>query len=382
MRLRTVVKLGTIISVLLFVVAVGYYAFMQLDMADRNRDINLYSLVPADCTAVLESDDISAFLHECSNLNYASELERLQFPGLFNFIIGGLTEYTTENAHGLSSQMNRLLVSFHAPCGPHDQVIYFQTGTADETLLDDMLQEYMPDRFLPKEEIYRGEKIVVYPLNHEEYLSVYAQSGFLAVSYQKMLIEKVIDANLDDESLKDDAVFSQVLKGKKNQFLTLYTYGPVMPMMQQEEAAGWSEFDFHLNSDVLYLAGDNYLSSEVELADLVSDNLRETPFVRQEGLLISADRDSTQWYMNKAYEENVLNKQSFFNECVASLSYEACFSLVADMQCLDSDSQLLRPYLPAFIWNNAPLFSSFVLSAQYSLVNGKLSHIWTFTYKH
>ena len=87
MRLRTVVKLGTIISVLLFVVAVGYYAFMQLDMADRNRDINLYSLVPADCTAVLESDDISAFLHECSNLNYASELERLQFPGLFNFII-------------------------------------------------------------------------------------------------------------------------------------------------------------------------------------------------------------------------------------------------------------------------------------------------------
>lgn len=381
MRLRTVVKLGTMISVLLFVVAVGYYAFMQLDMADRNRDVNLYSLVPTDCTAVLESDDISVFLNECPNLNYASELEHFQFPGLFNFIIGGLTEYTTENAHGLSSQMNRLLVSFHAPCGPRDQVIYFQTGTADETLLADMLQEYMPDRFLPKEEVYRGEKIVVYPLNHEEYLSVYAQSGFLAVSYQKMLIEKVIDAKLDDKSLKDDTVFSQVLKGKKSRFLTLYTYGSVMPMMP-EEVAGWNEFDFHLNSDVLYLTGDNYLSSDIEVADLVSDNLKEIPFVRKEGLLISADKDSTQWYMDKAYEENALGKQSFFNECVANLSYEACFSLVADMQCLDTDSQLLRPYLPAFIGENVPLFSSFVLSAQYSLENGKLSHIWTFTYKH
>lgn len=381
MRLRTVVKLGTMISVLLFVVAVGYYAFMQLDMADRNRDVNLYSLVPTDCTAVLESDDISVFLNECPNLNYASELEHFQFPGLFNFIIGGLTEYTTENAHGLSSQMNRLLVSFHAPCGPRDQVIYFQTGTADETLLADMLQEYMPDRFLPKEEVYRGEKIVVYPLNHEEYLSVYAQSGFLAVSYQKMLIEKVIDAKLDDKSLKDDTVFSQVLKGKKSRFLTLYTYGSVMPMMP-EEAVGWNEFDFHLNSDVLYLTGDNYLSSDIEVADLVSDNLKEIPFVRKERLLISADKDSTQWYMDKAYEENALGKQSFFNECVANLSYEACFSLVADMQCLDTDSQLLRPYLPAFIWENVPLFSSFVLSTQYSLENGKLSHIWTFTYKH
>lgn len=381
MRLRTVVKLGTMISVLLFVVAVGYYAFMQLDMADRNRDVNLYSLVPTDCTAVLESDDISVFLNECPNLNYASELEHFQFPGLFNFIIGGLTEYTTENAHGLSSQMNRLLVSFHAPCGPRDQVIYFQTGTADETLLADMLQEYMPDRFLPKEEVYRGEKIVVYPLNHEEYLSVYAQSGFLAVSYQKMLIEKVIDTKLDDKSLKDDTVFSQVLKGKKSRFLTLYTYGSVMPMMP-EEVAGWNEFDFHLNSDVLYLTGDNYLSSDIEVADLVSDNLQEIPFVQKEGLLISADKDSTQWYMDKAYEENALGKQSFFNECVANLSYEACFSLVADMQCLDTDSQLLRPYLPAFIGENVPLFSSFVLSAQYSLENGKLSHIWTFTYKH
>ena len=46
MRLRTVVKLGTIISVALFCLAIGYYAFMQLDTAGRNREVNLFSLIP------------------------------------------------------------------------------------------------------------------------------------------------------------------------------------------------------------------------------------------------------------------------------------------------------------------------------------------------
>jgi len=55
MQLKTVVKIGTIVSVLLFCLAVGFYAFMRLDMAERNRDVNLYSLVPSNCVGVLES---------------------------------------------------------------------------------------------------------------------------------------------------------------------------------------------------------------------------------------------------------------------------------------------------------------------------------------
>lgn len=379
MRLKTVVKLGTVISVLLFCVAVGYYAFMQLDMAGRSRDINLYSLVPSDCSAVLESDDISAYLNEWSDLNYGAELERFQFPGLFSFIIGGLTEYTSENAHGLSSQMNRLMVSFHAPYGPRDQVVYFQMGAADETLLADMLREYMPGHFLPKEEEYRGEKIVVYPLNHEEYLSVYTESGFLAVSYQKLLIEKVIDAKLDENSLKEDVVFSEILKRKKTRFLTLYTYGSLMPAMP--DWLCWKEFDFHLNSDVLYLTGDIYLPSQTVGEEQVQEEFQKLPFVRHEGLLISADKDSTQYYMEKAYEENATEYRTLFNECVANLSYEACFSLVADMKCAESTDSLLKSFLPSFVGENEALFSPFILSAQYSLANGRLTHLWAFTYK-
>lgn len=378
MRLKTVVRLGTIISVLLFCMAVGYYAFMQLDMANRNRKVDLLSLVPSDCSGVLESDNISTYLNDLSELNYGLELERFQFPGLFSFILGGLNEYTAQNAHGLSHQMNRLLVSFHQPCGPRDQVIYFQLGTADETLLADMLQEYTSVYFLPKEEMYRGKKITIYPLNHEEYLSTYAETGFLVVSYQKKLIENVIDAKLDGTSLGNDSVFSQVSKDKKTNYLTLYTHSVPMPLLGGSGDC-WSEYDFHLNSDVLYLTGESYLSMEGEVKELFQDRIKDIPLERNECLFLSADKDSTQCYIEKAYEANLSDKQILFDECVANLSNEAAVSLVADMQCLDG--HLLKPYLPTFILDNTSLLSSFILSAQYSLIDDRLSHIWVFTYK-
>lgn len=115
MRLRTVAKLGMVLSVVLFCTAVGFYGFAKLSLTDKSREINLFSLVPADCIGVLESDNINYFLNEFPQLNYSEELGNFQFPGLFNYVLGGLNEYTTNTAHGLSSKMSRVVVSFHSP---------------------------------------------------------------------------------------------------------------------------------------------------------------------------------------------------------------------------------------------------------------------------
>lgn len=379
MALKTVVKYGTILSVLLFCMAVGYYAFMQLDAANRNRNVNLFALIPDDCTVVLQSDDISACLDELSNLNYERELERFQFQGLLHLVIGGLDEYATEGDHGLNHEMNRLLVSFHAPFTPRDQVVYFQAGADDESLFVDMLREYMTSDFLPKEEVYRGETIRVYPLNHEEYLSVYTHPGALVISYQKSLVEKVIDARLDGSSLDEDDTFSQVLQKKNPHLLTLYAYNPFMPILN-EEIPCWGEYDFHFNSDVFYLTGDIHLSLDDE--EEVSLQIKECPVDKKEGLLVSTDRDSTLHYMEEAYVARLANNQTLFDECMANLSNEASFSLVADMQAYDGHESVLNPYLPTFVQKNADLFTPFILSLQYSLVDNRLSHIWTFTYKN
>ena len=126
MRLRTVAKLGMVLSVVLFCTAVGFYGFAKLSLTDKSREINLFSLVPADCIGVLESDNINYFLNEFPQLNYSEELGNFQFPGLFNYVLGGLNEYTTNTAHGLSSKMSRVVVSFHSPGTPRDQVVYFR----------------------------------------------------------------------------------------------------------------------------------------------------------------------------------------------------------------------------------------------------------------
>ena len=95
MRLRTVAKLGMVLSVVLFCTAVGFYGFAKLSLTDKSREINLFSLVPADCIGVLESDNINYFLNEFPQLNYSEELGNFQFPGLFNYVLGGLNEYTS-----------------------------------------------------------------------------------------------------------------------------------------------------------------------------------------------------------------------------------------------------------------------------------------------
>ena len=382
MRMKTVVKLGTILSVLLFVLAVGYYAFMRLDMMDRNRDVNLFSLVPSSSVGVLESSNVHTFFDDYSMLNYGDELERMQFPGLFNFLIHGLNMYAGDNAHGFSHQMNQIVVSFHQPVTPHNQVVYFRLGMADEQLLSDMLQEYMHGNFLPKEEEYRGKKILIYPLSHDEFLATYTEDGFVVLSYQKRLLEEVIDAQLDETALGYDAVFSRALERKKSKdFLTLYGRSSSIPALDLGDKS-WSEYDFHLNSDVVYLTGDTFVSEDTVEKEHISRCLKDIPVVKEEGLFVSAQKDSTSYYMDEAFDANDTGNRSLFNECMANLANEVDFSLVADMQKVEENPQRFQSYLPSFMLANASLFRSFILSAQLSLKGERPSHIWVFTYKN
>lgn len=380
MRLRTVAKMGMVLSVVLFCTAVGFYGFAKLSMTDKSKDINLFSLVPAsDCIGVLESDNINYFLSEFPQLNYGEELGSFQFPGLFNYLLGGLNEYTTHTAHGLSSKMSRVVVSFHAPGSPRDQVVYFRMGDNDEETVDDMLLQHAPKGFSPKKEKYKGKNIYVYPLNYDDFLAVYSEAGFFVVSYQKRLIEQVIDAKADKEkALSNDPVFSKAIgKKKSHNFLTLYGRTPSMPFLQSSSGC-WSEFDLHMNSDVVYLTGDTFMPDSCSCISLMADKLKEVPTIYEDSLIISADKESMTGYMDEAYERN---SRTLFNECVANLSREAAFMLVADMDKVSQEPLRFAPYLPQFLLENASLFRSFILSTQLSLVNDKLSHIMVLTYK-
>ena len=382
MRLKTIVKLGTVVSVLLFALAVGYYAFMRLDMTGYNREFNLFSLVPSNCTGVLESDNVNDFLHEFPNLNYSQELDEFQSAGLFSLLVDELNQYV-DNTHELSHDMSHLVVSFHEPGTSMDQVVYFRTGAVDGDLLTDIMKNYMPNNFLPKEESYRGKSMLIYPLVHDRFLVAYTEKGFVVLSYQKRLVEEVIDAQLDETALSDDAVFKEILEKKKKQH-SLKLYGRSVPMPFLDFGGDcWSEYDFYMNSDVVYLMGGTYMAGDSTngMAHMAK-RLQDIPQVKEEKLIISADKDSTALYMSEAYDANDTGMRSLFNECVANLSNEAAFSLVVDMKCIDEHPERFEDYLPSFLLKNASLFRSFILSAQLSLGMERPSHLWVFTYKN
>lgn len=378
MRLKTVVKLGTILSVALFCIAVGFYAFARLDK-DSRRNANLFSLIPSDCISVLESNNVNALLNVLPTLNYETELKNIQPTGLFTFLLHGLNEYAVLNAHGLSSQMSRMVVSFHAPATPRDQVVYFGLSNADKQMLEDMLQDYAPTDFLPKVEEYRGKRMIIYPLGNDEYLASYMDSDFWVVSLQKRLIEKVIDARLDGESLNDDPVFSGILNRKKSKnLLSLYGRTDAMPFLQAGKEC-WSEYDFYFNSDVFYMAGETYQADTSSIS--LSDSWQNMTFFDKGKALLTTEKDSLAYYMDNVYEEDALHR-SLFHQCLANLSKDASLTWVADMSEIASDVASYADCFPTFMWENVMQFTPFIVSAQYSWSGDKLSHMWVFTYKN
>lgn len=381
MKLKTVAKLSTVVSVLLFGLAVAFYALTELDMTRRNRNVNLFAWMPADCVGVLESDNINAFLNDISMSSYGRELDAFRFSGLFHFLVDGLNEYAVDNAHGLSSQMNHVAVSFHRSFTPHNQLVCFRMNAADERLLSDMLREYMPANFLPKVEEYRGKTLRIYPLGDSEFLASYAESGLMVVSYEKRLVEKAIDARLDGTSLNDDEVFAQALARKKSHnHLTLYARSASFPFLRLGQDC-WSEYDFHANSEVLYLTGETFLPEDSDCLTRALGYLGECPQINEADRLVSVNRNSTKCYMEQASATDEADGRTLFDECVSNLSWESSFALVADMRRVTEAPQEFSAYLPSFMLAHARQFRSFILSAQLSLSPGRASHIWVFTYK-
>lgn len=381
MRLRTVIRLGTILSVGLFGIAVAFYAFTQLDTINYHRDTDLYSLVPSSSISVLDIDNVSAFLNDLPTLNYSEELEQLHSQGLYSFLLESFKAYVVDHAHELNSQIGRMLISFHHPTDFCNQVIYLSLDTEGEQLLIDMLQEYASSDFSPKVEKYRNEMIYIYPVEGDEFLATYSGTGFQVISQQKHLVEQVIDARLDGTSMSDDQTVLQILQQKKtNRALTLYTHASAIPLLEPKEN-DWCECNFYMNSDVFYLTGETLVADSCAYRAVLANLQNELLQLTENRLFVSVGKDSLENHMNRIYEEDT-SEHNLFKQSIVNLSKDADFTLVVDMQNLIADSSVYETCLPSFILNHPLLFRPFIVSAQYFWNNNKLSYIWMFTYKN
>ena len=378
MQIRSVIKLGVVLSVVLFCIGIAFYGFARLSMADKENRVDIFEFVPKDCAGILETDNIDNFMHVLSQAAYSSQLDTLHRAGLMNDILSDLSRYSSAAAHGLSYQMNHVVISFHRPHTAMDVVAYFRIGKEGKHQLIEAVKGKHGADFIPKKETYRGKKIEIYPLSSTRYLSVYTTDGLVVVSYQKKLIEQVIDAVKDNNSLREDSVFTSIHHPQPASFITIYGRTPSVPFLGKESCHSWSEYDIHLNSEVFYLSGQ-MKEEQADCLDRMLQAVHTVPVVSEsDSLLVVSDRERVDSCISKVIASP---SHTLFDECVSNLSRDASYIMVTDMEKVAAAPEQFASYLPPFLIRHADLFRSFILSIQFTEVNNRLSHIFVFTYK-
>lgn len=378
MQIRSVIKLGVVLSVVLFCIGIAFYGFARLSMADKESRVDIFEFIPKDCAGILETDNIDNLMHGFSQAAYSSQLDTLHRAGLMNDILSDLSRYSSAAAHGLSYQMNHVVFSFHYPHTAMDVVAYFRIGKEGKHQLIEAVKGKHGADFVPKKEIYRGKKIEIYPLSSTKYLSVYTTDGLVVVSYQKKLIEQVIDAVKDNSSLREDSVFTSIHHPQPASFITIYGRTPSVPFLGKESCHSWSEYDIHLNSEVFYLSGQ-MKEEQADCLDRMLQAVNTVPVVSdKDSLLVVSGRERVDSCISKVIASP---SHTLFDECVSNLSRDASYIMVTDMEKVAASPEQFVSYLPPFLIRHADLFRSFILSIQFTEVNNRLSHIFVFTYK-
>lgn len=167
-----------------------------------------------------------------------------------------------DTPHGLSTQMNKMLISFHEPDTPKNQVLYCSLGSDDYELVEAFVRKYCSSSFPLKSFDYKGEKIRIYPMADGRFLAMYFTSDFFVVSFQKRLVERVIDAHRSKKSLMSQASFNTIRTNKHNVAATVYVRMETVEMGKTTDdirshmhLGNWVEFEIKLNENAIYCSG-------------------------------------------------------------------------------------------------------------------------------
>lgn len=263
MKLRTIVKIAVISSVVLLCTGFAVYSFFKLSAAENREEFNLYALVPQSATVIVETDDLAGLIDDINELSSSKNHHFLYVSKLFSHLKEHLHTLVEDTPHGLSKQMNKVLLSFHEPDNDRNQIFYCSLGDGDSKLVEKFIKKYCSSTFPSRLCDYKGEEIRIYPMRDDSFLACYMTSDFLVISFQKWLIEEVIDARLSKKSLLKDKSFEEVHAAKRaNVAATVYTRMNSLSMgkvtdgiRSYTQLGGWTEFDMKLKGDVLYFSG-------------------------------------------------------------------------------------------------------------------------------
>lgn len=241
------IKIVWVSLILLFFVGVGGFFFRALTVRGKMVGMNAYSLVPYDASAVFETTDLTTFMADFSKLRCSKDFSTFKESILISALQQCFKSTSLDNFRSFTRDINKLLVSFHAPHSEYDQVVYVATNPGCEDHLKRLFTSKSTLCFPSRTTYYKGEKIEVYPMGGDLFLCYYQLPGFAVASYSIKRVDQVIDTYLSGKNLLEDKHFSCSQDNKSvNGNATLQL---------RSKQLGWSKLDMKFGSDAIYLSG-------------------------------------------------------------------------------------------------------------------------------
>lgn len=279
MKLKLVIRIALVVSVVLLCAGFGVYSFFRLNAEEHRQEFNLYSLVPQNAVAVLETDRMGDLISDIDRMHCSRDHHFLYASELFVYLKEYLGTWSEATPHGLSAQMDKMLLSFHEPDTPLNQVLYCAMGMGDYDLVETFINKFSSSNFPSKYVDYHGEEIRIYPLADGHFLAVWLTREFFVASFQKKLVEQVVDARKQKSSLLQLASFRAMQAGKHhNVAATLYVRMKSVDLGRSEEivpvqtqVGGWTEYDMKFSEEAIYCSG---VSHDADTTQTFSNVLR------------------------------------------------------------------------------------------------------------
>ena len=266
MKLRITFKTAATTLVILLCTGIAFSLYFRMSATERAGDFDLYTLVPPDSRFIVDTDNMTGLMLRINDLNCSKDSHFLYFSSFFCHLKDHINALLEHTPHGLSKQMNKMLISLHEPNGDRDQVFYCRLGAGDYEFIEQFIRKYFVSSFPSRFFDYRGEEIRIYPMSDDTFLACYVTTEFLVVSYQKKLIEQVIDARLSKMSILSDNHFSGI-RAERRMITPATIYACMQPvemgkdsdaLRYQSDLGHWTEFNVNLSNDAIYLSGISY----------------------------------------------------------------------------------------------------------------------------
>lgn len=271
MKFRSIFKTAVITSVILLCIGLAVSFFMKMSITEKAEDFNLYTLVPQNAVVIIDTNNMVDLLGQIGELSCSKDDHFLYASRLFSQLKEHINTLVAETPHGFSRQMNKTLISFHEPDNNYNQIYYCRLGAGDKELVENFVRNYCASSFPSKYFDYKGEEISIYPMEDDTFLACYITTEFLAVSYQKRLIEEVIDARINKASILTAPGFPDNVSATMSHIpAKVYLNMNSMNMGKGSDGfrpetslGGWTEFTMKMNSDIIYFSGISYETDSV-----------------------------------------------------------------------------------------------------------------------